>query len=127
LLDRVLSGAGLGQIAVLSSMSFVCLLLLAILRYCVSGDGFHSALFWALVSFLDPVHFADEESFGKLFIGLLASLSGLGGVASLIGLVSTSLEARLQAMKKGKSRVVASGHMGILLKCVRFYFVLLFI
>ena len=112
--DRILSGAAGGQVLVLGGVTFALLVLLAILKSVLTRVGPLSAMWWSLIAFLDPVSFAAAEDTMSAALGILASMLGLVVVASLIGLVSTSLESRLEALKKGRSRVVCSGHALIL-------------
>jgi hypothetical protein len=112
--DRILSGHPAGRLLVLGGVSFVFMVILAVLRMLVTSDGVLSALYWSVIAFLDPTSFASEETYLRAAVGMIASFLGLAVVASLIGLISSSIEERLEVLQKGKSRVISSNHILIL-------------
>jgi hypothetical protein len=116
--DRLLSGHPAGRLLLLTSLSVVVIVAVAILRFCISvfehNESFHESLWWSLLATLDPVRFADEATAMTRAVGLFSSLLGLVVVASLIGIVNNSIDARIDQLKKGKAPVIASGHTLIL-------------
>jgi voltage-gated potassium channel Kch len=56
----------------------------------------------------------DSGSWLYLFIMLLVTLGGIFVLSLLIGILTTGIEARLEALRKGRSRVIESGHTIIL-------------
>ena len=56
----------------------------------------------------------DEGSFGFLLAMLAVTLGGIFIVSALIGIINTGLEGKLDELRKGRSRVVESGHTVIL-------------
>jgi Trk K+ transport system NAD-binding subunit len=74
------------------------------------NESFQESLWWSLLATLDPVKFADETTPMTRLVGFISSFLGLVIVASLIGLVNNSIDARIDALKKGKSPVVCSDH-----------------
>ncbi len=113
-LDRVLSGNPAGRLLVLGGVAAIFVCVAAALRFIVSGEPVSSSLWWSIVATLDPVKFAEEETFGAIMVGVFASICGLVVVASLIGLVNSSIEQRLEQLQKGKSQVIADNHVLIL-------------
>lgn len=113
-LDRILSGHPAGRLLVLGVVACVTIVLTSALRFFATGEGVGLALWWAIIATLDPVKFAEEETYSAILVGVLASLCGLVVVASLIGLINSSIEERLELLQKGRSPVIASGHVLIL-------------
>ena len=56
----------------------------------------------------------DSGSWLYLFVMLLVTLGGIFVLSLLIGILTTGIEARLDALRKGRSRVIESGHTIIL-------------
>ena len=56
----------------------------------------------------------DTGSWPYLFVMLLVTLGGIFVLSLLIGILTTGIEARLEALRKGRSRVIESGHTIIL-------------
>ena len=75
-----------------------------------------SDLLWnSLMRTLDPGTMGgDEGSFGFLLGMLAVTLFGIFIISALIGIINTGLEGKLAQLRKGRSRVVESGHTVIL-------------
>jgi len=75
-----------------------------------------SDLLWnSLMRTLDPGTMGgDEGSFGFLLGMLTVTLFGIFIISALIGIINTGLEGKLAQLRKGRSRVVESGHTVIL-------------
>ena len=56
----------------------------------------------------------DSGSWLYLFIMLVVTMGGIFVLSTLIGILTTGIEARLAALRKGRSRVIESGHTIIL-------------
>lgn len=56
----------------------------------------------------------DSGSWLYLFIMLLVTMGGIFVLSTLIGILTTGIEARLESLRKGRSRVIESGHTIIL-------------
>ena len=80
------------------------------------GDAPLSDLLWnSLMRTLDPGTMGgDEGSFGFLLGMLTVTLFGIFLISALIGIINTGLEGKLATLRKGRSRVVESGHTVIL-------------
>jgi hypothetical protein len=113
-LDRVLSGNPAGRLLVLGVVSAVFVFVAGLLRFIVTGESVSASLWWSIIATLDPVKFSEEETFGAILVGVFASVCGLVVVASLIGLVNSSIEQRLEQLQKGKSQVIADNHILVL-------------
>ncbi len=56
----------------------------------------------------------DSGSWPYLFVMLIVTLGGIFVLSLLIGILTTGIEARLEALRKGRSRVIETGHTVIL-------------
>ncbi len=82
-------------------------------------DGFTSLdpeeiLWGSLVRVLSSGSFREDEGWGFRAAMLVVTIAGLILVASLIGIVSSAFDRRLVELRKGRSRVLESGHTVIL-------------
>ena len=75
-----------------------------------------SDLLWnSLMRTLDPGTMGgDTGSFGFLLGMLTVTLFGIFLISALIGIINTGLEGKLAELRKGRSRVVETGHTVIL-------------
>jgi len=56
----------------------------------------------------------DSGSWPYLFVMLLVTMGGIFVLSTLIGILTTGIEARLESLRKGRSRVIEAGHTVIL-------------
>ncbi len=70
------------------------------------GDG----LWYALTRSLDPGTFSGDEGSGFRGIMLAVTIIGIFLAAAIIGLVSSAIDSRVDALRRGKSIVVEEGH-----------------
>jgi len=82
-------------------------------------DGFTSLdpeeiLWGSLVRVLSAGSFREDEGWGFRAAMLVVTIAGLILVASLIGIVSSAFDRRLVDLRKGRSRVLETGHTVIL-------------
>jgi ion channel POLLUX/CASTOR len=81
----------------------------------VRQEGLGRTLWMSLMRALDPGAVAGDEANGAfLFLMLLVTIGGLFIVAALVGVLSAGLDARLDELRKGRSRVVEQGHTVLL-------------
>ena len=110
--------AGLGVVAAIGILAVT--LVLGVLGYAdggyVNGGTRMSDLLWnSLMRTLDPGTMGgDSAPFGFLLGMLAVTLLGIFVISALIGVINTGLEGRLAQMRKGRSRVVETGHTVIL-------------
>jgi ion channel POLLUX/CASTOR len=78
----------------------------------VFGDESGGRTLWmSMLRTLDPGTMADDEGNGVfLLLMLTVTVGGIFVVAALIGVLNTGLEARLDELRKGRSRVAETGH-----------------
>jgi len=79
------------------------------------GTSFGMLVWMSLMRTLDPGTMGgDEGSPFFLFMMLAVTIGGLFVVSALIGVINSGIEAQLDRLRKGRSRVLESGHTLIL-------------
>jgi voltage-gated potassium channel Kch len=80
------------------------------------GNSFgYLEVFWgSLLRTLDPGTMGQDQGIGYRGAMLVVTISGLILVASLIGIISNSFNAKVEELRKGKSRVLEKDHTLIL-------------
>jgi voltage-gated potassium channel Kch len=81
----------------------------------VRSEGVGRTLWMSAMRALDPGAVGGDEANGVfLFLMLLVTVGGLFIVAALVGVLSAGLDAKLDLLRKGRSRVVEDGHTVLL-------------
>jgi Trk K+ transport system NAD-binding subunit len=91
--------------------------LLAVFRITFSGSAENSFVedFWqSLLRTVDPGTMASDVGWGPRLIALTVTIFGILVAGTLIGLIANGVEQRVEAMRRGRSPVVESGHVVIL-------------
>jgi hypothetical protein len=71
--------------------------------------------FWqSLLRVIDPGTMASDTSWGPRLLSLMVTISGIVLFGTLIGTISTSMQARLERLRRGRTVVLESGHLVIL-------------
>lgn len=78
-------------------------------------DGFLASLWTAFIHVIDPGTITGDND-SVVFVGmmLVTTICGLVIISSLVGILTTGLDAKLEELRKGRSLVVESGHTVIL-------------
>ena len=76
--------------------------------------NFIEAAWEALMRTLDSGTMGGDEGWGYRIVMLLVTLAGIFVVSALIGVLSSGLEAKIVELRKGRSRVLETGHTIIL-------------
>ena len=76
--------------------------------------GFGEAVWESLMRTLDPGTMGGDSGFGFRFVMLAVTIGGIFIVSALIGILNSGLEEQLERLRKGRSRVLESGHTLIL-------------
>lgn len=118
--DNSLSRGIWGVLAWLGILALAFFLVIAVFIL-ITGIGpggepttFPEALWYALTRSLDPGTFSGDEGLGFRLIMLVVTLTGIFLAAAIIGLVSSSIDRRLDNLRRGRSIVVEAGHTLIL-------------
>jgi ion channel POLLUX/CASTOR len=118
--DRSMSRGTPALVAWLAVVTFLLITLFAVITSVFNlrqgqGDGFFHELFESLLHALDPGTVAgDAGNWWYLLTMLALTLGGLVIVSALIGVIAAGIDARLADLRRGRSRVIESGHIVIL-------------
>lgn len=119
--DNTLSRGTISIITWLALLSFILVLFFGAI-YTFSGlnmdgedkMGFAEALWQSLMRSVDPGTVAGDSGWAFRLVGLLVTIGGIFILSTLIGVLSSGLDDKLQELRKGRSLVIESGHTLIL-------------
>lgn len=114
-----------GTIALIAWLAFITLAAIVIFAAIIAvahikneGDAeslsFIEAAWMSLMRTFDAGNMADDAGWPFRIVTLLVTLLGIFVMSTLIGILSNGLEARIEELRKGRSRVVEHGHTVIL-------------
>jgi hypothetical protein len=118
--DAVLSRGPMGVIVLLLALTLAFVLLaslvftLAGMHYGGDSNGFAEDFWQSMLRVLDSGTFASDVQWPVRVVALIVTLSGIFIASALIGIISTGFEQRLEALRRGRSRVIEAGHTLIL-------------
>jgi voltage-gated potassium channel Kch len=100
---------------VVAAIGVVLVTLVVAILYPIPRTGLSDLLWNSMMRTLDPGTMGgDSGPFGFLLGMLAVTLFGIFLISALIGIINTGLEGKLADLRKGRSRVVESGHTVIL-------------
>lgn len=100
---------------VVAAVGVAVITILVAILFAESGTPISDLLWNSLMRTLDPGTMGgDSGSFGFLLGMLAVTLFGIFIISALIGIINTGLEGKLVQLRKGRSRVVETGHTVIL-------------
>ena len=79
-----------------------------------SGLAFHEAIWMSLMRTLDPGTMGGDTGWGFRLVMLGVTFGGIFVISTLIGVLTSGIEGRLEEMRKGRSNVIERGHTVIL-------------
>lgn len=119
--DRSMSA---GTIALIGWLALISVIIIAVASLILVLTGiapeggtpldFLEAFWEALMRTLDAGTMGADAGWAFRIVMLLVTLAGIFIVSTLIGVLSTGLESRISELRKGRSRVLESGHTVIL-------------
>jgi voltage-gated potassium channel Kch len=118
--DNVMSRGTPALVGLLAAASAVLVVIFGVASLFVADQevrdqGVGRTLWMSMMRAIDPGTVAGDEANGLfMFMMLLVTIGGLFIVAALIGVLSTGVDARLDELRKGRSRVVERGHTVLL-------------
>ncbi len=100
---------------VVAAIGVILITLVVAILYPVPDSALSDLLWNSMMRTLDPGTMGgDSGPFGFLLGMLAVTLFGIFLISALIGIINTGLEGKLAQLRKGRSRVVESGHTVIL-------------
>ncbi len=117
--DNTMSRGTPAMIAWLGVVSVIMILFVAVvvwaLGFAPDGPSFFELSWMSLMRTLDPGTMGgDEGPWAFRFAMLAITLGGIFVISTLIGVLTTGIEAQIEALRKGRSRVVEADHTVIL-------------
>jgi voltage-gated potassium channel Kch len=119
--DNTLARGPVAQIAWLGLVSCGVILVAAMvltLTRAAPDDGaplaFHEAAWLSLMRTLDPGTMGGDVGWGFRVVMLGVTFGGIFVISTLIGVITSGIEGKLTDLRKGRTRVVESGHTVIL-------------
>ena len=119
--DNSLAAGPIALIGWLALVSFVFILVAATVLFLTgiqSGGGdklpFFEALWQSLMRAMDAGGVGGDEGWAFRFVMLLVTLAGIFILSSLIGVLTSGLESKMDDMRKGRSFVIEQDHILIL-------------
>ena len=116
-IDYMMSSGPIAMTKLLFAVTAAMVGIIGIAAYFVSDDGGLLNQIWcSLMYTLDPGNLADvpTENILYLLLMFLATLCGLFLTSVLIGIITTSVESKLQALRRGNSVVQEENHTVII-------------
>ncbi len=119
-IDNIFARGTGALIILLAIISLLIIVVIAavvrIFNLAPDGDISFAKLVWmGLMRTLDSGTMGgDEGSWGFLFAMLAVTIGGIFVVSTLIGVLSAGIEGRLESLRRGRSKVVETGHTVIL-------------
>jgi len=104
---------GILSIGIIALMAF----LVSILKIAPDGEGpvgFWEALWLSLMRTLDAGTMGGDAGWGFRIAMLVVTIGGIFVISTLIGILSSAIEAKLDELRKGRSRLLESNHTVIL-------------
>ena len=112
---------GAGPLVALLALVTLVLILICATIVLIGGitnpngkHGFIEAGWASLMRTFDPGTMGGDEKWPLRSVSLVATLGGLFIVSALIGVITTGLDGRLQALRRGRGSVALNGHTLIL-------------
>ena len=109
-LDYHFSASKLAKPTLLFAVTFILILVSTIGFALVSGESFAAAMWRSWTYVADPGTHADAEGTGTRIVALGATMGGMCVFALMIGIISDVIGEKVDELKKGKSRIIESGH-----------------
>ena len=119
--DNLMSRGTSAMIGMLFAMSlaivFIAGIVISIFQFRQENDPplpFWEAVWESLMRTLDPGTMGGDTGPGFRFVMLFVTLGGIFIVSALIGVLNNAIEGQMEHLRKGRSRVLESGHTVVL-------------
>ena len=78
------------------------------------GESWREGFWQSLLRTIDPGTMAADVGWGRRVLALIVTIFGVLVAGTLIGIIASGVEQRVEGMRRGRSTVVESGHIVIL-------------
>ena len=120
--DNFMSRGSIALVGALFAVTFTLVLIgtliMVLARLQPTGStealGLGEALWQVTMRTIDTGTVAGDSGWSSRLVGFVITLGGIFIVSALIGVLATGLESRLNDLRRGRSRVIESGHTVIL-------------
>lgn len=116
--DNIMSrgpAALIGWLGLLSGLLIVLITFIVWVSKAAPGESFIRIFWMSLLRTLDPGTMGGDEGSVFFLLAMLAvTLGGIFVISTLIGVLTTGIESKLDSLRKGRSRVIEDGHTVIL-------------
>ncbi len=113
--SALIGGLAIATLLIIFSAGFIITIGGRILRNPdADPPGFLEATWWSLMRTLDSGTMGGDNGWGFRIVMLLVTLGGIFIVSALISVINNGLEANLERLRKGRSRVLENNHTLIL-------------
>ena len=108
-LDYHFSASKAAKPLLLLAITFI-LIVLSTIGCALVGENFGAAMWASWLYVADPGTHADAEGIGLRLVAFSTTMGGMCVFALMVGIISDFLGEKMDELKKGKSRVIESGH-----------------
>lgn len=115
--DNIMSKGTIALIVLLFTITVAVVFIMGLLALLVGSEGNLPSLIWiSLMHALDPGTLTADtlDNIPYIILMSIATLCGIFITSILIGIITTGFEAKLNELRKGKSKVLEEGHTLIL-------------
>ena len=118
LIDNIMSKGAVALVVLLGLITLIISIIAGIIALIVQSEcagSFPESIWKSFVLTLDPGNLAGVEG-SVVFIAIAAivTLVGIFITSTLISIINTGLQSKLDALRKGNSKIIESGHTVIL-------------
>jgi ion channel POLLUX/CASTOR len=110
----LIAGLGLASLAIVVVMGLIVVLLGVRPAGADQSLSFPEAVWLSLMRTLDAGTMGGDEGWGFRLAMLVVTIGGVFVISTLIGVLTSGIESRLDQLRKGRSRVLETGHTVIL-------------
>jgi voltage-gated potassium channel Kch len=114
-----------GTVALIGGLALLSMILIFVFAGIISVSGIHASgsdtllSFWeavwqSLMRTLDAGTMGGDEGWSFRFVMFLVTLGGVFIISTLIGVLTSGIEGKMEDLRKGRSRVIETGHTVIL-------------
>ncbi|MCR5402915.1 MAG: hypothetical protein K6E91_03740 [Butyrivibrio sp.] len=114
--DNIMTKGTVAKVALLIGFTIICTNIAGVIVFLLfHKSGIRDSIWTSFLHVLDPGTIAGDDEKGLyLFVMFILTMFGLLFISTLIGLLNGGMNAKMERLAKGKSRVLERGHTVIL-------------